>query len=96
MIRHIVFFSAKNPDDIPAIITALEQYRDIPGVQELNVARNLKRDPLANDIDIVLHAVFKTEAALEAYKAHSIYKEGTDIVRPLRDLRVVADIEFSS
>ena len=36
-------------------------------------------------------AVIPDAEALAAYKAHPIYQESIDIVRPLRDMRVPAD-----
>ena len=91
MIRHIVFFSAVDPADVPRIVEALGRYRDIPSVSRLEVAANEKRDALSGDIDVVLHVEFETEADLAAYKAHPIYAAGTAVVRPLRGLRHVAD-----
>lgn len=93
MIRHTVFFSAKDPDDIDTIVATLSGYGAIPGVEDLHVTRNLKRDSWSSEIDVVLHARFADEAALAAYKRHPIYEAGTRTVRPLRDLRFVADVE---
>ena len=91
MIRHIVFFSAKNHADVETIIRTLSGYAKIPGVQNLEIGRNRKVDGLANDVDIILHACFESEEALAAYKAHPIYIDGTTKVRPLRELRIAAD-----
>lgn len=94
MIRHIVFFSARNPDDIDTIVDTLRTYADIPGVEALEVSRNSRRDELSNEIDVVLHACFRNGEALEAYKRHPLYLSGIEIVRPLRDIRVAADYEI--
>lgn len=91
MIRHIVFFSAKDPKDIELIATTLAGYSKIPGVINFEIGRNKKTDMLKNDVDIVLHAQFETEADLIAYKNHPIYLAGTDIVQPIRELRIAAD-----
>ena len=91
MIRHVVLFSARDPADIDTIVETLSGYRDIPQVEMLEVERSLKRDRWSSEIDVVLHATFADEAALAAYKRHPIYEAGTRTVRPLRELRFVAD-----
>lgn len=91
MIRHIVFFSAKNPEDIDIIATTLAGYSEIPGVKNFEIGRNRKVDALENDVDIVLHAQFETEADLIAYKNHPTYLAGIETVRPIRELRIAAD-----
>lgn len=91
MIRHIVFFSAKTPQDIDIIATTLAGYSDIPGVKNFEIGKNKKTDMLENDVDIVLHAQFETEADLIAYKNHPTYLAGIDIVRPIREMRIAAD-----
>lgn len=92
MIRHIVFFSAKDPKDIPVIKETLLGYRAIPSIAKLEVSENSKCDQIANDIDVVLYAEFASFEDMEAYKQHPIYQEGIKIVRPLRELRFAADI----
>ena len=91
MIRHIVFFSAKAPEHVATIVDTLSGYAAIPGVEDLEVVRNERRDAVSGEIDVVLHARFRDEATLEAYKRHPIYEAGTRTVRPLRNLRFVAD-----
>jgi quinol monooxygenase YgiN len=56
------------------------------------VSLNSKVDPLSDEIDIVVYAEFPDEAALAAYKAHPTYAEATATVRPLREIRLSADI----
>ena len=91
MIRHVVLFSAREPEHIDTIVSTLSGYRRIPGVETLDVARTIRRDPWSSEIDVVLDATFADEAALAAYKRHPIYEAGTRTVRPLRELRFVAD-----
>lgn len=95
MIRHIVFFSAKDSKDIDLIATTLAGYSKIPGVKNFEIGKNREIDALENDVDIVLHAQFETEADLNAYKEHPIYLAGIDIVRPIRELRIAADYASS-
>ena len=93
MIRHIVFFSAKDKADLPRIEAGLANLHDIPGDFTLEITRNQKADQIGNDIDIVVYGEFSDLKALNAYKAHPSYDKSTQAVRPLRELRFAADIE---
>ena len=93
MIRHIVLFSAIDPADAAVIKTALEKMASIPSAATFEVAFNAKRDALSTEIDVVLYSEFETWADLEAYQAHPLYRQTTDVVRPLRDRRLVVDYE---
>ncbi|MEP5152079.1 Dabb family protein [Planktotalea sp.] len=90
-IRHVVFFSAKDKSDVPAIISGLELLAGIPHSEVFEVRKNKQQDQIANDVDVVVYAEFKDQAAFDAYKADPIYQDAIDVVRPLRDLRVAAD-----
>lgn len=91
MIRHIVFFTAKRPDDVETIRTELSRLGEIPHSLAFEVVANAKTDPMGNAIDVVVYGEFADEAALAAYKAHPIYDETTRKVRPMRELRHSAD-----
>jgi len=91
MIRHIVLFTVSSAENFDAVLTGLRRLADIPHAQALEVMPNLKRDQLGNTVDVVVHGLFKDEAALEAYKAHPLYAEAVSLVRPLRDQRIAAD-----
>lgn len=91
MIRHIVFFSAKDPKDIGAIKSGLEALAKIPHAQKFEVSFNRKHDPISGAIDVVVYGEFADDAALEAYRNHPVYHETIKVVRPLRELRFSAD-----
>lgn len=91
MIRHIVFFSAKAPENIEAIRKGLSILTGIPHALRLEIAENRKSDPLSSEVDIVVYGEFADHAALAAYKAHELYAEAIRRVRPLRELRLAAD-----
>lgn len=91
MIRHIVFFSAKDAADVERIMEGLQMLAEIPHASHFEVKQNIKRDALCGDVDVVVYAEFEDEAALEAYKADTIYEEAIKVVRPLRELRIAAD-----
>ena len=93
MIRHIVFFTAKDQADLGRIVEGLELLGQIPHSEHFEVVCNSKVDQIGNDVDVVVYAEFESEAALRAYKAHPTYAEATRRVRPLRELRFAADFE---
>jgi hypothetical protein len=93
MIRHVVFFSAKNPTDLAVIEAGLNLLAAIPESRCFEVLRNSKADGLSQEIDLMVYAEFTDAAALARYKAHPTYAEAIRIVRPLRDLRIAVDAE---
>ncbi len=93
MIRHIVFFSARNPADIDRILEGLSTLQDIPHASLLEIRPNVRADQLSGEVDVVVYGEFADQAALDAYKAHPLYEKSISIVRPLRELRIAADIE---
>ena len=97
MIRHIVFFSAKNPEDIDKIGAGLRILQDNPHVQILEVERNFATDPIEQDpVDWVVYGEFKDTDELAAFKQHPTYQRAIEIVRPLRELRLAADFKTSA
>lgn len=96
MIRHIVFFSARRAADVPAVLDGLKALAAIPHSEKFEVSLNTKVDPLGDEVDVVVYAEFRDQAALAAYKADPIYAETTGRVRPLRELRFSADIVAQS
>jgi len=92
LIRHIVFFSAKRKDEVEAVRSGLMALAEIPHSSLFEVSLNTKVDPFCDEIDVVVYAEFKDEAALAAFKAHPLYAETTAKVRPQRELRFSADV----
>ena len=92
MIRHIVFFTAKDRKDLPEIVEGLKLLGTIPHSQHFEVSENTRVDQIGNEVDVVVYAEFTDAAALAAYKAHPTYAEATRRVRPLRELRFAADV----
>ncbi|MEP2027777.1 MAG: Dabb family protein [Paracoccaceae bacterium] len=90
-IRHVVFFSAKRKEDVDRIVEGLSMLREIPDVGRFEVSRNRHQDGFSNEVDVVVYAEFRDDAAMQAYRAHPVYKRCIDIVRPLRDVRMAAD-----
>jgi Stress responsive A/B Barrel Domain len=92
MIRHIVFFRAKNPADRETIFEGLSLLTGIPDKIKLEVSRNMLVDLISPDgPDFVVYGEFADEAQLATYKSHPLYQKSISIVRPLRDMRIAAD-----
>lgn len=96
MIRHIVLFSAKDPADVETIREGLDILKNIPGSLHFEVACNSKRDPLSREIDVIVYGEFDSYEALDAYKAHPLYRESIKRVRPLRELRYAVAFEATA
>jgi hypothetical protein len=92
VIRHIVFFSARDRKDVETIVKGLRRLGEIPHSKVFEVMQNTKTDPISGEIDVVVYGEFENAEALAAYKAHPIYSETTAVVRPLRELRISADV----
>ncbi|PIB24225.1 stress responsive protein [Amylibacter kogurei] len=92
MIRHIVFFNARDKSDLETIYNGLSLLKTNPHATHLEIGRNNHVDELSGDaVDFVVYGEFSDDAALAAYKAHHTYQDAIDIVRPFRDLRMAAD-----
>lgn len=91
IIRHVVFFSSRKVDDIDRILDGLSMLSAIPSLRHFEISRNRNEDRFSNDVDVIVYAEFDDDEALKAYRAHPIYQDCIEIVRPLRDLRIAAD-----
>ncbi|KPN64322.1 hypothetical protein XMM379_000305 [Aliiroseovarius sp. xm-m-379] len=92
MIRHVVFFTAREAKYRDQIFDGLNLLQGIPHKRFLEVGRNLATDPIpGTHPDFVVYGEFDNETQLAAFKAHPLYQASIDKVRPLRDLRMSAD-----
>lgn len=91
MIRHIVFFSAKDEADVERIAEGLGMLAEIPHSDFFEIGINRKVDQIGTEVDVIVYGEFRDEAALAAYKAHPIYDACTAKVRPMREIRMAAD-----
>ena len=94
MIKHIVFFTAKNADDVDAVYNGLKILETIECDGIIRIHRNLKIDQIGNDVDVIVYGEFKDSEAMQAYKSHATYQKSIERVRPLRDMRVAANFTF--
>jgi quinol monooxygenase YgiN len=92
MIRHIVFFTA-TPENVEAVRAGLSLLTANPHASVLEIGTNVKTDQWGTEIDLVVYGEFVDEAALAAYKAHPIYQQSIDVVKPIRETRIAADYD---
>lgn len=90
MLRHIVFFSARDCENVERLYEGLLLLTQIPHGR-VEIGRNLGIDTLSTPVDLVVYGEFVDEAELARYKAHPTYAASIAIARHLRELRVVAD-----
>ncbi|WP_117195425.1 Dabb family protein [Rhizobium terrae] len=95
MIRHIVFFTAK-PENIDRVRAGLSLLTENPHAAVLEIGTNMKTDLFGNEVDFVVYGEFEDEAALAAYKAHPVYRQSINIVRPVREMRIAADYDCTT
>ena len=93
MIRHIVFFSARDSNDLETIRKGLSLLTEIPHATVLEIGENVKTDQLGGEVDLVVYGEFADAEALSAYKEHENYQRSIEIVRPLREIRMAADYD---
>ena len=92
MIRHIVFFNAKNETDKDVIYDGLSLLSNIPHCNFFEVQKDINADALSSgQVDFIVYGEFEDLEQLDAYKAHPLYQKSIDIVRPLRDVRIAGD-----
>jgi hypothetical protein len=92
MIGHVVFFSARDKNNIAAVITDLSVLQTNPYVYTIEISRNLQADELTGGmLDVIVYAEFADENQLAVYKAYPVYRQSIAMVRPLRKLCINAD-----
>lgn len=92
MIRHIVFFTARDPKDRETVYEGLRLLEQTKHARHFEIGRNIKTDQLQGDMpDFVVYGEFEDEAQMAAFKADPLYQRSIEIVRPLRDMRLAAD-----
>ncbi|WP_159953318.1 Dabb family protein [Rhizobium sp. 18065] len=95
MIRHIVFFTVR-PENLDAVRAGLSILTGIPHASRLEIGTNVKTDQFDQGIDLIVYGEFDDAAALAAYKAHPLYQDSIDRVKPLREERFAADYEVGA
>ena len=75
MIRHIVFFTAKQQENVDAVYNGLKILETIPCKGTVCIHKNMKIDQIDNTVDIVVEGIFADEHAMAEYKSHPTYQE---------------------
>lgn len=92
MIRHIVLFTAKKADDKQRIYEGLCLLKAIPQCLHLEISINRRHDEISHlSPDVIVYGEFESDEQLQRFKAHDLYQQSIQLVRPLRDIRIAAD-----
>ena len=92
MIKHIVMWKLKNPNDAAAFKARLDTCQGlVPGMRQFEVA--VRTPGLEANCDVVLCSAFDDEAALKAYLEHPTHVEVSAVLGGLRESRSVLDYE---
>jgi uncharacterized protein YceH (UPF0502 family) len=92
MIRHIVLWRLKSPDDFEKVRETLErQAGRIPGLLAVEVGRSFNAGRRA--VDFALICDFENREALEAYHRHPAHMETRAAVDPLVAEHWIADYQ---
>ncbi|MDI1260625.1 Dabb family protein [Aquabacterium sp.] len=90
MIRHIVIFTLKGPEDAPKVQALLDSCKGlVPGMHEFDVG--IKTEGLEANADVVLISTFEDAAALAAYQPHPHHQGVVAQIREMAASRHVLD-----
>lgn len=101
MVKHIVCFKLKDhaegatrAENASMLKGRIEAMRGtIPGMLELEVGINFEPSDAA--YDLVLYSVFESRAALAAYQTHPEHLAAVEVIRRVRDARIVVDYDVA-
>lgn len=90
MLRHIVLFTLKRPEDAPKVKALLDSCKGlVPGMHEFDVG--IKTEGLEANVDVVLVSTFTDAAALAAYQPHPHHQGVVAQIREMASGRHVID-----
>ena len=90
MIRHIVMWTLKRPEDAPKVKALLDSCKTlVPGIHEFDVG--IKTEGLEANCDVVLVSTFEDAAALAAYVPHPHHQGVVAQIREMAATRHVLD-----
>jgi quinol monooxygenase YgiN len=92
MVRHIVLWRLKSPEDFATARAALEaQLGRIPGLLQIEIGRSFNSGRRA--VDFALIGDFESREALDAYHRHPAHLETRAVVDPLVAEHWIADYQ---
>jgi quinol monooxygenase YgiN len=90
MLRHIVLFTLKDPQDAPKVKALLDSCKDlVPGIHEFDVG--IRSEGLEATADVVLVSTFADADALAAYQPHPHHQSVVAQIRQMASGRQVLD-----
>lgn len=90
MIRHIVMFGLKRPEDAPKVKELLDSCQGlVPGMREFDVG--IQTEGLEANCHVVLISTFEDAAALAAYQPHPHHQGVVAQIREMAASRHVLD-----
>jgi quinol monooxygenase YgiN len=90
MLRHIVMWSLKRPEDAPKVKSLLDSCKGlVPGMHQFEVG--IQTEGLEANCHVVLVSTFKDEAALAAYQPHPHHQEVVNQIKAMAATRHVLD-----
>ena len=90
MIRHIVMWTLKRPEDAPKVKALLDSCKTlVPGIHEFDVG--IKTEGLEANCDVVLVSTFEDAATLAAYQPHPHHPGVVVQIREMAATRHVVD-----
>lgn len=90
MLRHIVMWTLKRPEDAPKVKALLDSCKGlVPGMREFDVG--IKADGLEANCDVVLVSTFENPEALAAYVPHPHHQGVVAQIREMAATRHVLD-----
>lgn len=96
MLRHVAMFKWKDgvsEDEKVAARDSLAALKGkVPTIVEFTVGFDIERNP--NNWDMVLVADFDDVAALEAYFAHPVMNQASDLVASVTQKEITARVQF--
>jgi len=93
MVRHVVMWKLKNPEDAPALKARLEALNGrIPGLIRLQAGVDFLHGPQSADLALI--ADLEDRAALDAYQAHPAHQAIVPLMREAATARMAVDFEL--
>jgi len=90
MLRHIVMWTLKRPEDAPKVKALLDSCKGlVPGMHEFDVG--IRTEGLEAHADVVLVSTFEDQAALQAYIPHPHHQGVVAQIREMAATRQVLD-----
>ncbi|MDR0795700.1 MAG: Dabb family protein [Tannerella sp.] len=93
MVKHIVLFKLKDPNDRQKALDALNSMKGkIEGLLDLETGEDFLHSQRSYDIALI--CTLKDRAALDYYQAHPVHQPVKKIMHAIREGSVAVDFEY--